>query len=61
VRETGHRRAILLIRGGAARGFAHIGVIRALEQEKLPIHPEPSPSVSGRKTTPGHLAVACSE
>ncbi len=23
--------------GGAARGFAHVGVIRALEQEKIPI------------------------
>jgi NTE family protein len=27
----------LVLSGGAARGFAHIGVIRALEQEKIPI------------------------
>jgi NTE family protein len=27
----------LVLGGGAARGFAHIGVIRALEQEKIPI------------------------
>jgi NTE family protein len=27
----------LVLGGGAARGFAHIGVIRALEQEKVPI------------------------
>ena len=26
-----------MLGGGAARGFAHIGVIRALEQEKIPI------------------------
>jgi NTE family protein len=24
--------------GGAARGFAHVGVIRVLEQEKIPVH-----------------------
>ncbi len=28
---------VLVLGGGAARGFAHIGVIRALEQEKIPI------------------------
>ncbi|HEY5762210.1 MAG TPA: patatin-like phospholipase family protein [Rhodocyclaceae bacterium] len=28
----------LVLGGGAARGFAHIGVIRVLEQEKIPIH-----------------------
>jgi NTE family protein len=28
----------LVLGGGAARGFAHVGVIRALEQEKIPIH-----------------------
>src|SRR5512140_187136 len=27
----------LVLGGGAARGFAHVGVIRVLEQEKLPI------------------------
>lgn len=27
----------LVLSGGAARGFAHIGVIRALEQEKIPV------------------------
>jgi NTE family protein len=27
----------LVLGGGAARGFAHIGVIRSLEQEKIPI------------------------
>ena len=26
-----------MLGGGAARGFAHVGVIRALEQEKIPI------------------------
>jgi NTE family protein len=28
----------LVLGGGAARGFAHIGVIRVLEQEKIPIN-----------------------
>jgi len=28
----------LVLGGGAARGFAHVGVIRILEQEKIPIH-----------------------
>ncbi len=28
----------LVLGGGAARGFAHVGVIRMLEQEKIPIH-----------------------
>ena len=28
----------LVLGGGAAKGFAHIGVIRVLEQEKIPIH-----------------------
>ncbi len=28
----------LVLGGGAARGFAHVGVLRALEQEKIPIH-----------------------
>ncbi len=30
-------RIALVLGGGAARGFAHIGVIRSLEQEKIPI------------------------
>jgi NTE family protein len=30
-------RIALALGGGAARGFAHVGVIRALEQEKIPI------------------------
>ena len=28
----------LVLGGGSARGFAHVGVIRVLEQEKIPIH-----------------------
>ena len=28
----------LVLGGGAARGLAHVGVIRVLEQEKIPIH-----------------------
>lgn len=28
----------LVLGGGSAKGFAHIGVIRVLEQEKVPIH-----------------------
>lgn len=36
--EGGPRPKIaLVLGGGAARGFAHVGVIRALEQEKIPI------------------------
>jgi len=27
----------LVLGGGAARGFAHVGVIRVLEQEKIPL------------------------
>lgn len=30
-------RVALVLGGGAARGFAHIGVIRVLEQEKIPV------------------------
>jgi NTE family protein len=30
-------RIALVLGGGAARGFAHVGVIRTLEQEKIPI------------------------
>jgi len=28
----------LVLGGGAAKGFAHVGVIRVLEQEKIPLH-----------------------
>jgi NTE family protein len=35
--EVSRPRVVLVLGGGAARGFAHIGVIRALEQEKIPI------------------------
>jgi NTE family protein len=28
----------LVLGGGAAKGFAHVGVLRVLEQEKIPIH-----------------------
>lgn len=36
---TGSRpRIALVLGGGAARGFAHVGVIRALELEKIPVH-----------------------
>ncbi len=35
--ETPKPRIALVLGGGAARGFAHIGVIRTLEQEKIPI------------------------
>ena len=31
-------RVALVLGGGAARGFAHVGVIRVLEQEKIPMH-----------------------
>ncbi|MBN2406350.1 MAG: patatin-like phospholipase family protein [Elusimicrobia bacterium] len=34
---SGRPRVALVLGGGAARGFAHIGVIRTLEQEKIPI------------------------
>ena len=34
---TGGPKIALVLGGGAARGFAHVGVIRALEQEKIPI------------------------
>ena len=31
-------RIALVLGGGSAKGFAHVGVIRILEQEKIPIH-----------------------
>lgn len=35
--EVPRPKIALVLGGGAARGFAHVGVIRALEQEKIPI------------------------
>lgn len=35
--EVQRPRVALVLGGGAARGFAHIGVIRVLEQEKIPV------------------------
>ncbi len=35
--EGARPKIALVLGGGAARGFAHVGVIRALEQEKVPI------------------------
>ena len=37
VSELQKPKIALVLGGGAARGFAHIGVIRTLEQEKIPI------------------------
>jgi len=34
---TARPKIALVLGGGAARGFAHVGVIRVLEQEKIPI------------------------
>lgn len=31
-------RVALVLGGGSAKGFAHVGVLRALEKEKIPIH-----------------------
>jgi NTE family protein len=36
--RKGPPKIALVLGGGAARGFAHVGVIRVLEQEKIPIH-----------------------
>jgi NTE family protein len=35
--ERSRPKIALVLGGGAARGFAHIGVIRVLEQEKIPV------------------------
>jgi NTE family protein len=40
-------RIALVLGGGAARGFAHVGVIRVLEQEKIPIDLVVGTSVGG--------------
>lgn len=37
-RVTRQPKIALVLGGGSAKGFAHIGVIRTLEQEKIPIH-----------------------
>ena len=37
VTELPKPKVALVLGGGAARGFAHVGVIRALEQEKIPV------------------------
>lgn len=37
VAEPRKPKVALVLGGGAARGFAHVGVIRALEQEKIPV------------------------
>jgi NTE family protein len=37
VAESVRPKIALVLGGGAARGFAHVGVIRVLEQEKIPI------------------------
>jgi NTE family protein len=36
--QKGPPKIALVLGGGASRGFAHVGVIRLLEQEKIPIH-----------------------
>lgn len=36
--RKGDPKIALVLGGGSAKGFAHIGVIRILEQEKIPIH-----------------------
>ncbi len=36
--KKGDPKIALVLGGGSAKGFAHVGVIRALEQEKIPIH-----------------------
>jgi NTE family protein len=38
VTKKGDPKIALVLGGGSAKGFAHVGVIRALEQEKIPIH-----------------------
>jgi NTE family protein len=45
--ELARPRVALVLGGGAARGFAHIGVIRVLEQEKVPIDLIVGTSVGG--------------
>lgn len=37
-KQAEEHRLALVLGGGGARGFAHVGVIRELEKEKIPIH-----------------------
>jgi NTE family protein len=36
--RKGDPKIALVLGGGSAKGFAHVGVIRVLEQEKIPVH-----------------------
>ncbi len=38
IKKGSEPKIALVLSGGSAKGFAHIGVIRVLEQEKIPIH-----------------------
>jgi len=38
VTRKGDPKIALVLGGGSAKGFAHVGVVRVLEQEKIPIH-----------------------
>ena len=38
IRKMTEPKIALVLSGGSAKGFAHVGVIRVLEQEKIPIH-----------------------
>ena len=38
LKEKREPKVALVLGGGSAKGFSHIGVIRVLEQEKIPIH-----------------------
>ncbi len=38
LKEKREHKVALVLGGGSAKGFSHIGVIRVLEQEKIPIH-----------------------
>jgi NTE family protein len=37
-RETAHRKVALVLGAGAAKGFAHVGVIKILEANRIPVH-----------------------
>jgi NTE family protein len=38
IKPPGHAKVALVLGAGAARGFAHIGVIKVLEANKIPVH-----------------------
>ena len=38
ITRKGDPKIALVLGGGSAKGFAHVGVVRVLEQEKIPIH-----------------------